>query len=260
MDSLFSGVEFLLRGGLMMIPLLLSGLFALSILIERLWMFRYHYHTPTSDLEQVFQLLKKQDYTGAQVLCEADQKRTPARSVLLAGTSHIRHSSEEMELSMKNQAEAWLPLLERRIEWIDTVITAAPLLGLLGTITGMMASFQVLSSKGVNEPNAITGGVAEALIATATGLVIALICLVGYNLLTARVRAFVSEMETLGSRLLEIRLAHLRQNASVLPVPTGLTRTPAEPSPETNLESPSPSHLRAPVTSSLSETANSFSA
>jgi biopolymer transport protein ExbB len=112
-----------------------------------------------------------------------------------------------MELSMKNRAEEWIPRLERRIEVVDTVITAAPLMGLLGTITGMMSSFRVLSENGVNEPHAITGGVAEALIATATGLVIALLCLVAYNHLSSRVKSFVCEIESAASRLIEARLA-----------------------------------------------------
>ena len=108
---------------------------------------------------------------------------------------------------MKNRAEEWIPILEKRIDVIDTVITAAPLMGLLGTITGMMASFKVLSEKGVNEPNAITGGVAEALIATATGLVIALVCLVAFNYLSARVKLFIYDLESAASRLTELRMS-----------------------------------------------------
>src|SRR5271156_546114 len=116
-----------------------------------------------------------------------------------------------MELAMKNRAEEWMPVLERRIDVIDTVITAAPLMGLLGTITGMMSSFRVLSEKGVNEPNAITGGVAEALIATATGLVIALICLVAYNYLSRRIKEFIYEIEGAASKLMEARIVSERR-------------------------------------------------
>jgi len=68
--------------------------------------------------------------------------------VLAAGLKDPDAPSEEMELAMENEAERWIPLLERRLGILDTVITAAPLMGLLGTITGMMASFQVLSEKG----------------------------------------------------------------------------------------------------------------
>lgn len=205
MHSFVSGIEFIFRGGFMMYPLLISGLIALTVIFERLYVFHQRYGTSGVLVSNIFDLIRAQDLTQASKACEALQ--TPVGSVLIAGIQHFDNPLEEMELSMKNQAEAWMPVLERRIEIIDTVITAAPLMGLLGTITGMMASFQVLSEKGVNEPNAITGGVAEALIATATGLVIALVCLVAYNYLSARVKVFIYDVESVASRLVEVRLA-----------------------------------------------------
>ena len=109
---------------------------------------------------------------------------------------------------MKNRAEGELPKIEARLGVLDTVITAAPLMGLLGTITGMMGSFQVMSESGVNEPHAITGGVAEALIATATGLGIALLTLLAYNWLTHLVKHYIADLEASASRLTEARLKH----------------------------------------------------
>lgn len=209
MHSIVSGIEFIFRGGFMMYPLLISALVALTVIFERLHMFYRVYRTSPEFISQVFKLIQNQQLQEAEKVCK--QTNTPVSAVVAAGIEHFANPLEEMELSMKNQAEAWMPLLEKRIEIIDTVITAAPLLGLLGTITGMMASFQVLSEKGVNEPNAITGGVAEALIATATGLVIALVCLVAYNYLTARVKVFIYEVESVASRLVEVRLAVNRQ-------------------------------------------------
>jgi biopolymer transport protein ExbB len=79
----------------------------------------------------------------------------------------------------------------------------------------MMGSFEILSEKGINEPNAITGGVAEALIATATGLIIALFCLVAYNYLSNRVKVFIYDVESAASRLVEIRLAVQRDQQKV---------------------------------------------
>jgi biopolymer transport protein ExbB len=209
MHSIVSGVEFIFRGGFMMYPLLLSGLIALTVIIERIYAFNRIYKTSPQLVTHVFKQLQAKELGKANDACQ--KVNTPVSSVLSAGIEHFDNPIEEMELSMKNQAEAWIPLLEKRVEVIDTVITAAPLMGLLGTITGMMASFQVLSEKGVNEPNAITGGVAEALIATATGLVIALVCLVSYNYLTARIKIYIYEIESIASRLVEIRLATQRK-------------------------------------------------
>src|ERR1700677_145384 len=209
MHNLTGGVEFIFRGGFMMYPLLLSGIFALTVILERFFIFRRRYQTPHGLVASAIELVRKGKISEADSLCE--KSPTPVASVLACGISHFKNPVEEMELSMKNQAEEWVPLLEKRIEIIDTVITAAPLMVLLGTKTGMMASFRVLSEKGVNEPNAITGGVAEALIATATGLVIALICLVAYNYLTTRIKNTIYEVESIASRLMEVRLGAKRK-------------------------------------------------
>jgi biopolymer transport protein ExbB len=213
MHSILSGVEFIFRGGFMMYPLLISALIALTVIFERLYILKKVYNTQSQLISDVFKLIQGSKMDQAGELCQ--KSRTPVTAVISAGIEHFDNSVEEMELSMKNQAEAWIPLLEKRIDVIDTVITAAPLMGLLGTITGMMGSFQVLSEKGVNEPNAITGGVAEALIATATGLVIALFCLVAYNYLSNQVKLFIYEVESVASRLIEIRLATHRKRKKV---------------------------------------------
>lgn len=205
MHRLLAGFEFITRGGFMMIPLLLSGLIALTAILERLYLFQKIYNTSEELQEQIFRQIQSKQFSEAIKTCK--KIHTPVSCVIQAGLNHFENPMDEMELSMKNEAESWVPRLERRIDILDTVITAAPLMGLLGTITGMMSSFQVLSEKGVNEPNAITGGVAEALIATATGLVIALICLLFYNFLTSKVKGFIYEVESVGSRLVETRLA-----------------------------------------------------
>ncbi|AFL75315.1 MotA/TolQ/ExbB proton channel family protein [Thiocystis violascens] len=93
-----------------------------------------------------------------------------------------------------------VPLLDRRLWVLDTTVTLAPLLGLLGTIIGMFHAFHVLTEPGAS-PNAVTGGVAEALVATAAGLLIAVIGLVFFNGLSERVRLAVHQLETLKAML-----------------------------------------------------------
>lgn len=211
MHGFVAGFEFIMRGGFMMVPLLLSALLALTVIFERMYVFKNEYRSSPRFTSQVLEQVRAGDVKKALAACE--KEKTPVAAVLASGLGHFDNPVEEMELAMKNEAEQWVPLLEKRIEVIDTVITAAPLMGLLGTITGMMASFRVLSEKGVNEPNAITGGVAEALIATATGLVIALVCLVAYNYLSARIKVFIYEVESVASRLSEARMAVKRRKA-----------------------------------------------
>jgi biopolymer transport protein ExbB len=204
MSEFWGSLQFIFKGGFMMIPLLISALLALTVSIDRLAIFGRAYKTKGDLLRGAFEKLKEGKRAEAEALCK--EQAGPVGAVLAAGIEHLNNPLEEMELAMKNEGESWVPRLERRIHVIDTVITAAPLMGLLGTITGMMASFRVLSDKGVNDPGAITGGVSEALIATATGLVIALLCLVAYNYLTARIKELIYEMESAGSRLVELRL------------------------------------------------------
>jgi biopolymer transport protein ExbB len=84
---------------------------------------------------------------------------------------------------------------------LDTVVTLAPLLGLLGTIIGMVQSFQIMATSGLGQPHAVTGGVAEALIATATGLLVAILALIPYNYFTARVERTTDRIEEYATRL-----------------------------------------------------------
>jgi biopolymer transport protein ExbB len=102
---------------------------------------------------------------------------------------------------MEAAAQSEMSRLRSYLPVLDTIITLSPLLGLLGTVTGMIAAFGILSTRGMNQPTAITGGVAEALIATAAGLAIAIATLVPYNYFTARAEQAMDAMERLASRL-----------------------------------------------------------
>jgi biopolymer transport protein ExbB len=102
---------------------------------------------------------------------------------------------------METAARDELARMRRGLPVLDTIVTLSPLLGLLGTVTGMIAAFGVMSSSGISQPHAITGGVAEALIATAAGLGIAIGTLVPYNVFLARVERVTATLEREGSRL-----------------------------------------------------------
>ena len=137
----------------------------------------------------------------SEALQDCGKKAIPVASVLKAGLEHFKNPAAEMEIAMKNEGESWVPILEKRVHVLDTIITIAPLMGLLGTIIGMMGSFKVLTQSGVDDPYSITGGIAEALVATATGLVIALVCVVAHNYFNSLIRNSIYEMESAASRL-----------------------------------------------------------
>jgi biopolymer transport protein ExbB len=107
---------------------------------------------------------------------------------------------------LEAQLEAGAPLIEKSLNrglWLlDTIVTAAPLVGLFGTVTGMMEAFHLIGADGLVNPSGVSGGVAQALIATAIGLVIAVISLIAFNALTQRVDGAMDELQTFGTRLL----------------------------------------------------------
>ncbi len=209
MDGLFEGFKLILRGGFMMIPLLASSLIALTVMIERWKALRQKYVTPLDFTATV--LAKVRSGQLAEAAKECEKAKIPVASILKAGLEHFKNPTAEMEIAMKNEGESWVPVLEKRVHVLDTVITIAPLMGLLGTIIGMMGSFKVLTQSGVDDPYSITGGIAEALVATATGLVIALICVIAHNYFNTVIKNFIYEMESASSRLLETRMAAERR-------------------------------------------------
>jgi len=147
----------------------------------------------------VEELLQKVERNEAEQALELGRKSDlPVARVLAAGLAH-RNPSLSKALEVAAQAE--IPVLKKRLVILDTIITLAPLLGLLGTITGMISSFGIMSEAGLGQPHAVTGGVAEALIATATGLLIAILTLIPYNYFSNRAERELEEIEYYASRL-----------------------------------------------------------
>jgi biopolymer transport protein ExbB len=211
MSDFFEGFKFIFRGGFMMIPLLASSLLALTVIVERWKALHKQYVTPPDFTQGVLHKVQEGKTAEAIKLCEG--KPIPVAAVLKAGLEHFKNPTAEMEIAMKNEGESWVPVLEKRVHVLDTTITIAPLMGLLGTIIGMMGSFKVLTQSGVDDPYSITGGIAEALIATATGLIVALVCVIANNYFNTDIKNFIYEMESASSRLLEARMASERKKS-----------------------------------------------
>ncbi len=209
MDGLLEGFKLIFRGGFMMVPLLASSLIALTVIIERWKALHKRYVTPLGFTAEILKKVKEGKVSEATESCQ--KKEIPVAAILKAGLEHFKNPAAEMEIAMKNEGESWVPILEKRVHVLDTTITIAPLMGLLGTIIGMMGSFKVLTQSGVDDPYSITGGIAEALVATATGLVIALICVVAHNYFNTVIKNFIYEMESAASRLIEVRMASERR-------------------------------------------------
>ena len=197
----------LAQGGPVMVPLLACSLLSVAVIIERALVLRL---TATAS-EALFANIRRLCREGmeAEALEQARRAPGPVAAVLVSGLSaHL--AGVEPEPAMEEQAMAELPGLNQRLSILDTVVTISPLLGLLGTVTGMIGSFGIIARQGTNHPAGITAGIAEALIATATGLVIAIISLVGYNYFQERVKAITTDIELRSTQLANL-LPSLRQ-------------------------------------------------
>jgi biopolymer transport protein ExbB len=197
LHSLMQGglLALLMKGGFVMIPLLVSSLISTAVILERLY-FWWSLRRREGDIAFFEGLVAEGQFEQALKLPHAAQH--PVVRVLQVGLEY-RHMSPGTAMEAAAQVEvqhlaAYLPIL-------DTIITLAPLLGLLGTITGMISAFGIVTETGLGQPNAITGGIAEALIATATGLFIAIMTLIPYNYFRARVERMTTQIEEQATRL-----------------------------------------------------------
>jgi len=184
----------LARGGPVMIPLAACSILALAVVIDRAW--TWWRLGRNRDPELILARAAQGEWTDACKLGEVS--RSPVARVLAAG---IQHRNPAPTLAMEAAARHEIARLKRFLPVLDTIVTLSPLLGLLGTVTGMIAAFGVMGQSGMNSPHAITGGVAEALIATAVGLGIAIAALVPLNFFNSRVDTMLETIERYGSRL-----------------------------------------------------------
>ncbi len=198
--------EFMQKGGPIMWPILLCSVIAFAIVVERLIRLRREQIDTRYFMEQISKLLKRNKVMEAIDLC--DRTRGPIASILKAGI--LKHDRPRMEVreAIEDASVFEVPKLERNLPVLATVAHIAPLLGLLGTVTGLVEAFQVIESKAsalnpVN-PGDLAGGIWEALLTTVFGLCVAIPTFVAYNYLVSRVDEFVLDMERSATDLLNI--------------------------------------------------------
>ena len=196
-------IGFLLRGGPVMWPLFLCGVVSVAVMVERFLAIGAAVRNNETLMARIGELLKAGRAQDALAFCE----KSPGRIArVMAGgirSAHVDHVG--IERSMEEMALRELPNLYDRLSVLDTIVTLAPLLGLLGTVTGMIHAFKIVGTAGaLATPTAITGGVSEALVATSAGLTIAIVTLPVYNLLTERVKENIGEMELRAAQFLNV--------------------------------------------------------
>jgi len=189
-------------GGPMMWPLLFFSLLALTFIAERWWVFHKAKVNVGEFLTKVRKaLLVNRNVKEAIKVCE--QNRGPVASVMKAGLLRYGHSREDIEKTIENAAMYELDRLERRMGILATTANVAPMLGFLGTVTGMIKSFATLAAQGLSNPAAVANGISEALLTTAAGLIIAIPAQLAYNWFNTKITRFVRDIETATNMLME---------------------------------------------------------
>jgi biopolymer transport protein ExbB len=190
-------IDMFLRGGPVMWPLLIASLVALTVVFERLvFVIQERLRRDPAALETLLRLAEKGDFQGAY---EAGKK---SRGYVARALTHaLKHRDISFSNALLHASSIELQRFNRGISVLDTIVTLAPLLGLFGTVTGMIHAFGLLGASELGAPTAITGGIAEALIATAFGLVIAMVALLPFNFLNARLEQARQEIENAAAQL-----------------------------------------------------------
>jgi biopolymer transport protein ExbB len=195
-------IELIIKGGPVMGPILLCSVISLAIIVERCLSLRRHRILRYDILQRIEELLRDRKIPEATTLC----KRYPSSMtrILLAAILNHDKTRQEIKEIIEDAGRHEVPVLERYLMILGTIASISTLLGLLGTITGMIKTFNVIAALGYGHPEALAGGISEALIATASGLGVAIPTLVLYNFFTSKVESLVVEMEKNSLRMLNI--------------------------------------------------------
>ncbi len=192
--------EFLVKGGICMIPLFLCSVAGLAIVIEK-WISLRRRKIIVPEVVSVLENIKAtNDYPLAVSICEKHDG--PFANIIRIGLENHTLPREELKEALSDQGRQEVHQLEKGLGVLETVAGIGPLLGLLGTVLGILKVFKVISVMGVGQASALAGGISEALITTIAGLFIGIPALVAYNYFGNKAETLVLEIEKYSNRLL----------------------------------------------------------
>lgn len=194
-------VDFIRGGGFIMYPLLLLSFGSIAVIVERFLAYRTLAHAPSRLLSEVIELSRGRRFADALLLC--DTTPGPLAACLAAVLRHRDRPVAVAERQVEEVGQDYFLRLERLLPFLDTATTISPLMGLLGTIVGMIGTFNAIAGQQAHgNSDAVLSGVGEALYATATGITIAVVCFVAYNYFASRLRTVSSETEQAATKLI----------------------------------------------------------
>lgn len=193
-EETLSVLDLLFKGGYMLIPILILSLVAVYVLVERILTIKRAAKTPENFGESIKKLVLEGDITGAKMLCA--QSETPIARMIEKGISRIGSPLKNIEVSIENVGKIEIYKLEKNLPLLATISGAAPMLGFLGTVTGMIQAFMAIAQEEGNvSPKLLSQGIYEAMITTAAGLTVGILAYIGYNYLVTRVQKVIHKME-----------------------------------------------------------------
>lgn len=197
-------LEIVRSGGWLMLPIIICSVISVAIILERLWTLQIGRVLPNNLTRQVWSWVSRDELDHRHI--KSLQDGSPLGEILAAGLTNRQNQREIMKESIEDTGRQVVHDLERYLNTLGTIAAVTPLLGLLGTVIGMVKVFAAITTHGVGDPTVLAGGISEALITTAAGLSVAIPSLIGYRYLRGKVDALVVRMEKEAVTLVEALL------------------------------------------------------
>ena len=194
--------ELIRAGGFLMWPILACSVISLAIIAERFWSLRESKIVPVNLVANVWQWHKSDQLDAKRI--QALRVNSPLGMILAAGLLNRKHSREIMKESIEEVGRLVAHSLERFLNTLGTISSITPLLGLLGTVIGMIKVFTVITSQGIGDPSVLSEGISEALLTTAAGLSVAIPSLMFYRYFRGKVDDLVVTMEQEALKMVEV--------------------------------------------------------
>ena len=204
--------EIVKAGGIMMGPIILASIVAAAIFLERLWTLQNKRVLPAELTQKVWRWVEQRQIQDKHIA--ALQQNSPLGKILAAGLANRNRDRNVIRESIEDTGRHVVHELERFIGTLGTIASLSPLMGLLGTVLGMIRTFNAITTEGIGNPAGLAGGIAEALITTAAGLTFAIPALLAYKYLRARVQALVVQMEKEAMKLVETLEAQSQESGA----------------------------------------------
>jgi biopolymer transport protein ExbB len=193
-DQALSIIDLAIKGGFMMVPIILSSFVAVYVFVERVLTINKANQSPDAFMGRIKELVLRGDINAAKILCS--QFNSPIARMIEKGVARIGSPLKTIEASIENVAKLELFKLEKNLSILATIAGAAPMMGFLGTVIGMVQAFiSIAQEEGSVSPKLLSSGIYTAMITTVAGLVVGILAYLAYNYLVTRVSKVVHKME-----------------------------------------------------------------